>query len=293
MGDPSEAPSSLFGETVYFTDDRWDSASPWHGERSPPATQSSGNTAREHSHNGQPPPSLRHQNLDVHEPTDRSSPNPRLALHPLQLPPTIWNEGTPSPQIIPEEILFPSPSTPSDVSWNVLLSSDSESHVAPINRQRSRQGRQPTLSTFQMSPSQHTLSDFVDLTQETSTPPRTRMPSTSSHRGSKKRRQSEPDASIQPPRKNLRRRAERHEDVPPDVEEVDLRNVDDDKGLLKVLEDQRMATIKSQQEQASKPVKLATLSCVICMESMTDVTATYCGKQHHSISVQRLAYTRF
>ncbi len=62
------------------------------------------------------------------------------------------------------------------------------------------------------------------------------------------------------------------------IEEVDLRDVDDDRGLSKVLEQQRMATIKSQQEQANKPVKLSTLQCIICMENMKDLTATHCGK---------------
>lgn len=54
-------------------------------------------------------------------------------------------------------------------------------------------------------------------------------------------------------------------------------DVDDDAGLSKVLEQQRMATIKAQQEQANKPVKLSTLQCIICMENMKDLTATHCG----------------
>ncbi|CAD6576470.1 MAG: SUMO-targeted ubiquitin ligase complex subunit slx8 [Alectoria sarmentosa] len=61
------------------------------------------------------------------------------------------------------------------------------------------------------------------------------------------------------------------------IEEVDLRDVDDEAGLSKVLEQQRMATIKAQQEQANKPVKLSTLQCIICMDNMKDLTATHCG----------------
>ena len=38
-----------------------------------------------------------------------------------------------------------------------------------------------------------------------------------------------------------------------------------------------MATIQAQKEQASKPVKLSTLQCIICMENMKDLTATHCG----------------
>lgn len=62
------------------------------------------------------------------------------------------------------------------------------------------------------------------------------------------------------------------------IEEVDLRDVGNDKGLLKVLEQQRMATIKAQQEQANKPIKLSTLQCIICMENMKDLTSTHCGR---------------
>ena len=61
------------------------------------------------------------------------------------------------------------------------------------------------------------------------------------------------------------------------MEEVDLIDVDNDKGLSKVLEHQRMATIKAQQDQANKPVKLSTVQCIICMENMKDVTTTSCG----------------
>ena len=61
------------------------------------------------------------------------------------------------------------------------------------------------------------------------------------------------------------------------VEEVDLRNVDDDNGLTKLLEKQRVAAVKAQQEQANKPLKLSSLQCIICMEPMTNVTVTHCG----------------
>ena len=61
------------------------------------------------------------------------------------------------------------------------------------------------------------------------------------------------------------------------IEGIDLTGVDDDDGLSKVLEQQRLATIKAQQEQASKPVKLSSLQCIICMENMKDLTATSCG----------------
>ena len=62
------------------------------------------------------------------------------------------------------------------------------------------------------------------------------------------------------------------------MEEVDLREVDDDDGLSKVLEQQRLLSIKAQQDLVDKPVNFSSLQCIICMESLTDITATHCGK---------------
>ena len=64
------------------------------------------------------------------------------------------------------------------------------------------------------------------------------------------------------------------------VEQVDLRDVEDDNGLTKLLEEQRVAAVKAQQEQANKPLKLSSLQCIICMEPMTNVTVTHCGGSH-------------
>ena len=64
-----------------------------------------------------------------------------------------------------------------------------------------------------------------------------------------------------------------------DIEEVDLRDVDDNPGLLSTLLAQQHAdTIKNQIEQSNKPLRLTTKQCVICMENMTNMTATHCGK---------------
>ena len=62
------------------------------------------------------------------------------------------------------------------------------------------------------------------------------------------------------------------------VDEVDLRDVDDDNDLTKLLEQQRVAAVKAQQEQANKPLKLSNLQCIICMEPMTNITVTHCGE---------------
>ena len=61
------------------------------------------------------------------------------------------------------------------------------------------------------------------------------------------------------------------------VEEIDLRNVNDDNSLTTLLEQQRVAAVKAQQEQANKPLKLSSLQCIICMEPMTNITVTHCG----------------
>lgn len=62
------------------------------------------------------------------------------------------------------------------------------------------------------------------------------------------------------------------------IEGFDLTNVDDDTGLAKVLQNQQQTAIKEQREQqGDKPTKIAGLQCIICLETMKDVTATHCG----------------
>ncbi len=66
-----------------------------------------------------------------------------------------------------------------------------------------------------------------------------------------------------------------------DPDEVDLTHVNDDNSLEKVLDSQQQKAIKAQgEEQGDKPVKLAGLQCIICLETMKNITATHCGKLH-------------
>ena len=65
------------------------------------------------------------------------------------------------------------------------------------------------------------------------------------------------------------------------IEEVDLSGVNNDRDLTKLLERQRADAIRAQQEQNNKPIRLSTLQCVVCMENMTNITATHCGKPNH------------
>lgn len=60
--------------------------------------------------------------------------------------------------------------------------------------------------------------------------------------------------------------------------ELDLRDVEDNEGLARVFEEQRIASVKAQQAEANKPVSFSNLQCVICMEPMTNITVTHCGK---------------
>ena len=65
-----------------------------------------------------------------------------------------------------------------------------------------------------------------------------------------------------------------------DIEEVDLRDVDDDNELSKALQKQHETAIKAQRkEESDKPLKLSGLQCIICLESMKDITATSCGEE--------------
>ena len=71
--------------------------------------------------------------------------------------------------------------------------------------------------------------------------------------------------------------------VKEEIEEVDLRDVDDDNDLARVLEEQRLATVRAQQAEADKPTKLANVTCVVCMDDITNITATHCGTSHHPL----------
>ncbi|KAF2838442.1 hypothetical protein M501DRAFT_935912 [Patellaria atrata CBS 101060] len=61
--------------------------------------------------------------------------------------------------------------------------------------------------------------------------------------------------------------------APEEVERVDL--VEDQDSLA--IQKQRADQIKAQQEASNKPIRLSTLTCVICLDNPTDLTATSCG----------------
>lgn len=76
-------------------------------------------------------------------------------------------------------------------------------------------------------------------------------------------------------------------------EEVDLTSVEDSAGLKRLQEEQRARHKLSTQDRQNRllqdsletqvpknkgPIRLGELTCIICMENMTDMTATHCGK---------------
>ncbi len=65
----------------------------------------------------------------------------------------------------------------------------------------------------------------------------------------------------------------------PEVEEVDLVEIDNDRKLEEFRMKQQAELIKQQNRgKADKPQKLADFQCIICLDSPTDLTVTHCGK---------------
>ena len=183
--------------------------------------------------------------------------------------------------------------------YNFLLNEqadDTPDHPVPERTINSRQFSPPTrpISNRSWTSGDTTVTDltyfqtrrFVDLTADSSPP---LMPAQVAQRNVPLLQPSR-DSSSSPLNPSKRRKTatgavrggaaaaalEPHPRVK--IEEVDLRDVDEDTGLSQLLQKQRESTIKAQQEQEGKPTKLANLQCIICMEPMVNITATHCGK---------------
>lgn len=59
------------------------------------------------------------------------------------------------------------------------------------------------------------------------------------------------------------------------IEEIDLS--DEKIGLQDILQKQRADAVKAQQKPEEKATTFNTFTCVICMDTPTDITATSCG----------------
>ena len=152
--------------------------------------------------------------------------------------------------------------------------------------------------------STHSHNGFIDLTRDSPSSPSTSLTGTPSHsRNSKeppeKRRRIGGEGSgsrrilFEPPPLDPSNYP-RHNDniiLLDDVEEVDLTEVGGERGLRKIQEDQRKRheklqeqqnhllkdSVQAQESEKDGPVKLSKITCVICMENMTNITATHCG----------------
>lgn len=181
----------------------------------------------------------------------------------------------------------PSPDTP-----DLQPSPPHYSQGGISNNYTQRSMRQPSLSSGRSTPREFTsqrrtrqgMQDFIDLTADPTSPtipaatsalasPRVHasQEANSDSVHASKRRKVQPPASSNPASFTVK-------EEPHKIEQVDLRDVDDDSSLSKVLEQQRAETVKSQQNDGNQPIKLSSLQCIICMEPMTNITATHCGR---------------
>ena len=63
------------------------------------------------------------------------------------------------------------------------------------------------------------------------------------------------------------------------TELVDLADIEDDLAYAEFRKKQEAKAITEQQQyEATKPMKLSGLECVICMDPPTDLTVTHCGR---------------
>jgi hypothetical protein len=61
-------------------------------------------------------------------------------------------------------------------------------------------------------------------------------------------------------------------------DELDLTGDDDTSALSQTLQKQRAEAVRNQLPPSDKPTTLTNLTCVICMDTPTDLTATACGE---------------
>lgn len=151
--------------------------------------------------------------------------------------------------------------------------------ISPLTRPASRVSW-GSIDSFDL-PTNPTLSDFVDLTNANSPPnmasgtkrrPTASRSTTTSVAGGGPNKRRKVTAGV----KKESARGVKNENLV--IEEVDLRDVDDDDGLSKALQKQQESVIKAQRdEECGKPMRLSGLQCVVCLDNIKDMTATQCG----------------
>ena len=139
-----------------------------------------------------------------------------------------------------------------------------------------------SVSTLLPGPSQFQDS-FIDLTTASSSP--LAMPPESRKRDASRSRIADHASASSSKRTKLEDR--QTEGELKDIAELDLREVDDDESFARIIEEQRIASVKAQHEQAEKPVSFSSLQCIICMEPMTNITVTHCGTPIKQLHLQQ------
>ncbi|KAH7068431.1 hypothetical protein BKA63DRAFT_114173 [Paraphoma chrysanthemicola] len=105
---------------------------------------------------------------------------------------------------------------------------------------------------------------YVDLTATPDSPPQRR-----------KRESPAPGPSAKRQKRADGTAAEQENKKPLKVEEVDL--TDDQQPVQEILQKQREDAVKAQTKVEEQPTTFNTFTCVICMDTPTDLTATACG----------------
>ncbi|KAH7355979.1 hypothetical protein BKA66DRAFT_474274 [Pyrenochaeta sp. MPI-SDFR-AT-0127] len=105
---------------------------------------------------------------------------------------------------------------------------------------------------------------YVDLTATPDSPPQRR-----------KREATTPGPSAKRQKRDKASESNKETAEPPKVEEVDL--TDDKEPVQEILQKQREDAVKSQTKPEEAPTTFNNITCVICMDSPTDLTATTCG----------------
>lgn len=299
------------GPRVIMPEDRmgqtWSDTAP-NPISSVPPQQSSGHATSSRSlDDGWTNTQARNTNNDSTNTIRASSTQVRNPFHPYMIPPPAYGQTSNQPLTFEElnEYNFLLNDQTEGASDHPITNSTTHSRpfsppTRPISS-RSWSSNETSLFDSTTQPTYHRTGGFVDLTADSSPP---LMPAHVGQRNTP-RLQASRDVSDSPSNPAKRRKTATGAvsvAPPPEpqprtkIEEVDLRDIDDDTGLSQLLQKQRENTIKTQQEQDSKPANLANLQCIICMEPMVNITATHCGKSKSntsntsSCSLQKLIY---
>ncbi|KAF4634333.1 hypothetical protein G7Y89_g3780 [Cudoniella acicularis] len=190
-----------------------------------------------------------------------------------QLPPLSNQQSQRQQPLVSQYRLAESESPDPFADWSDLPNLDG---ISPIH-QRSPDLDAPVTDP-PMPPSRNTTrrSGFVDLTE--SSPPSNNMPPS--------RKRKAEDGGQGRVRKTARASASRATSTPKrsasvdldKVEVVDLADVENEAQYNELAAKQQAELIKKQQQdEATRPVRLADFNCIICMDNPTDLTVTHCG----------------